>query len=578
MNRVWACLVGLLWTLMAAGTSAEVILNEPSISSGDQQGFAVALSADGTRALVGAPGATVNGASQAGKAFLYVLSHGVWTRTQEFDDPSPVSGDRFGSAVAISADGSTLIIGAPDAAASGQAAAGRAFVFAAVSGGWGRHELSEPGAGVNDAFGTAVALTGNGGTAVVGAPAAARAGKAFVFTLDHGVAGSAPAELDDPGVEAGGNDHFGNAVAIAANGDDILVGAPVVGDGVPSGKAWLFVTGKGNAAQARVSSIFSAFKNHTSLLQAAKAGNSGPWSVGHEFDNPVSDKPGYFGSSLALSADGGTVLIGAYGEYSSTNNTNQGDGIGAAYLYTQSSGWGAPQIFTDAAAARLEGFGNSVALAGDGTTLAIGAQNAGVNNADAAGKVFVYRLSGGAWNPLHTFNNPKAVDGDNFGSAVALSAEGATLLAGAMNVAVAGRGSAGLAYVFPPVITLAVSIEATPTQPIIGSQFTYHLRVRNTDSVVTATRVQFSDTLSSGTRLVSVMPASCVSRAQTVSCELGSLAPGAASSITITVLAPQQPGEITDQAAAGADQTDPHSSRNRASLTTRINPPPKPGI
>ena len=578
MNRVLACLIGLIWALVVASTSAQVILGEPSISSGDQQGFAVALSADGTRALVGAPGATVNGTSQAGKAFMYVLSHGVWHRTQEFDDPTPVSGDRFGSAVAISADGSTLIIGAPGAAASGQAAAGRVFVFAAANGGWGRHELSEPDAGTNDAFGTAVALTGNGGTAVVGAPAAARAGKAFVFTLNNGMAGGAPAELEDPAVEAGGNDHFGNAVAIAANGNGILVGAPVAGNGVPSGKAWLFVTGKGNAAQARVSSLFSAFKNHTSLLQAAKPGNSGPWSVGHEFDNPVSDMPGYFGSSLALSADGGTVLIGAYGEYSSTNNTNQGDGVGAAYLYTHSSGWGTPQVFTDAAAPRLEGFGNSVTLAGNGTTLAIGAQNAGVNTADAAGKVFVYRLTGGAWNPLHNFNNPKPVDGDNFGSAVALSVEGATLLAGAMNVAVAGRGGAGLAYVFPPVITLAVSIEATPAQPIIGSQFTYHLSVRNTDSTVTATHVQFSDTLPSGTRLVSVMPASCVSHLQSISCALGSLAPGVASSITITVLAPQQPGEITDQAAAKADQTDPHSLRNRASLTTRINPPPKPGI
>ena len=578
MNRVLACLAGLLWTLMAASTSAEVILNEPSISSGDQQGFAVALSADGTLALVGAPGATVNGTSQAGKAFLYVLSHGEWHRTQEFDDPTPVSGDRFGSAVAISVDGGTLIIGAPGAAASGQAAAGLAFVFAAVSGSWAMHELPEPDAGSNDAFGTAVAISGNGSIAVVGAPAAAHSGKAFVFTLNAGVANGAPAELDDPAVEAGGNDHFGNAVAIAANGGSILVGAPVIGDGVPSGKAWLFVTGKGNAAQARVSSIFSAFKNNTSLLQAAKGGNSGPWSVGHEFDNPVSDKPGYFGSSLALSADGGTVLIGAYGEYSSTNNTNQGDGVGAAYLYTQSSSWGAPQIFTDTAAVRLEGFGNSVALAGNGTTLAIGAQNAGVNTADAAGKVFVYRLAGGVWNPLHTFSDPRPVDGDNFGSAVALSAEGATLLAGAMNVAVAGRGSAGLAYVFPPVITLAVSIEATPAQPIIGSQFTYHLSVRNTDSLVTATHVQFSDTLPSGIRLVSIMPASCVSRAPIIRCELGSLAPGAASSITITVLAPQTPGTITDQAAAKADQTDPHSLRNRASLTTRITPPPKPGI
>jgi len=562
--------------LLSISTSAEVILNEPSVNSGDQQGFVVALSADGTHALVGAPGATVNGINQAGKAFMYVLSHGQWQRTQEFDDPTPVSGDRFGSAVAMSTYASMLIIGAPGASASGQAGAGRVFVFTAAGGSWSMHELSEPNAGADDAFGTAVAISGNGSIAVVGAPAAAHSGKAFVFTLNAGVAGGAPAELDAP-AEAGGNYHFGNAVAIAANGSSILVGAPGIGDGVPSGKAWLFVTGKGNAAQARVSSLFNAFKNNTSLLEAAKGGNSGSWSVGHEFDNLVSDKPGYFGGSLAISADGSTVLIGAYGEYSRTDSSNQGDGIGAAYLYTQTSGWVTPQNFTDAAAARLEGFGNSVALAGNGTTLAIGAENAGVNTADAAGKVFVYRLSGSGWNPLHTFSDPRPADGNNFGSAVALSSEGATLLVGAMNVAVAGRGSAGLAYVFPPVIELAVSIQAAPEQPLVGSQFSYHISVRNTDSRVTATHVQFSDTLPSVTSWVSVTPASCVRQAQTVSCELGSLKPGASSAITITVMAPQQPGVISDQAAAKADQTDPHSPRNRASLSTSITPPPKPG-
>lgn len=36
-------------------------------------------------------------------------------------------------------------------------------------------------------------------------------------------------------------------------------------------------------------------------------------------------------------------------------------------------------------------------------------------------------------------------------------------------------------------------------------------------------------------------------------------------------------GEINDHVAAKADQTDPRSPRNRASLTTKVIPPPKPG-
>src|SRR5579863_2157573 len=189
--------VVLLGIAAASAVSAAMTLPEATVNSGDQQGFAVALSADGTIALVGAPGATVNGQSLAGKAFLYVLSQHVWTRTHEFDDPAGAGGDQFGSAVALSADGSIALLGAPAIAANnGGGAAGQVYAFTNAHGAWSTHPLPEPGPAAVDAYGSAVAISADGSLAVAGAPASNNnIGKAYVFRLNGGAPAGAGQEM-----------------------------------------------------------------------------------------------------------------------------------------------------------------------------------------------------------------------------------------------------------------------------------------------------------------------------------------------------------------------------------------------
>lgn len=527
-------LVALLGVTAALAASAAVPLREAAVNSGDQQGFSVALSADGTVALVGAPGATVSGQGLAGKAYLYVLSQHVWTRTHEFDDPAGAGGDQFGSAVALSADGSIALIGAPATAANnGNGGAGQVYVFVAAHGAWTVHPLPEPGAAATDAYGSAVAMSADGSLAVAGVPAFNNnVGKAYVFKVAGGAPTSAGLELDDP-TPGAGNEHFGAAVAIAARGNAILIGAPVGGNAEPSGKAYLF-TGQGRN-----------------------------WTSSHEFDNPVADLPGNFGASVALSQDAGTVLIGTPGAYASPDNNGQGDGVGATYVFTLSgASWGGPILLNDPSAVRLESFGAGVALSADGGTALVGAVNA-----PDSGALFLFKHTGGNWTQVRRIADPDHADAAAFGDAVALSSDGATLLAGAMNTGVAGQGGAGLAFVLPPVIELAVSIKSDPP---VGTTFRVHVNLTNADAVVTATHALLRVSLKPGVAYDLPSDPACAHSETEISCRWPVLAPGASKQIAFGVTLNTQVKSLTTKVTAEADQTAPDDPHGHADITTTL--------
>ncbi len=116
-------------------------------------------------------------------------------------------------------------------------------------------------------------------------------------------------------------------------------------------------------------------------------------------------------------------------------------------------------------------FGRSVALSGDGNTLAVGARNEesaaiGVNGDQAdnsevrAGAVYVFtRESGGVWTQQAYVKASNTDGGDQFGRRVALSDDGNTLAVGAVQESSAATGvngdqadnsavSAGAVYMF----------------------------------------------------------------------------------------------------------------------------------
>jgi hypothetical protein len=141
-----------------------------------EQGYALALSADGNTAIVG--GNSVG----TGAAWVYTRSNGVWTQ----------QGDKLGQgpAVALSADGNTAIVGD----GGDNNGVGAAWVYTRSNGVWTQQgdklvgtgwvgSIATPGA----LQGLSVALSSDGNTAILGGPADdAYVGAAWVFTRSNG--------------------------------------------------------------------------------------------------------------------------------------------------------------------------------------------------------------------------------------------------------------------------------------------------------------------------------------------------------------------------------------------------------
>ncbi|RZJ25019.1 MAG: hypothetical protein EOO54_07625 [Haliea sp.] len=166
----------------------------------------------------------------------------------------------------------------------------------------------------------------------------------------------------------------------------------------------------------------------------ARAGAS--WSQQEYLKGANTQGGAIFGRSLALSADGATLAVGAPWE------DGVGGDEGAVHVLSRSGTTWAHQAHVKASNAQAaDSFGWNLALSGDGTTLAVGAwgedSNAtGVagdqaNNASGdSGAVYVFVRSGLAWPQQAYMKASNTGAGDHFGHGVALSEDGNTLAVG----------------------------------------------------------------------------------------------------------------------------------------------------
>ncbi len=191
-------------------------------------------------------------------------------------------------------------------------------------------------------------------------------------------------------------------------------------------------------------------------------------------------KDDQFGYTVALSADGNTMAVGTTAEDSAAKgiNGNQADhfalNAGAVYVFNRSGGNWVQQAYVKASNAKAsDQFGASLALSGDGNTLAVGATGesssaTGINGNQAdtsmagAGAVYIFTRSGATWSQqayVKASNAGEKEDGDQFGYSIAISLDGNTLATGAITEKSAATGingdqsnkaadGAGAVYVF----------------------------------------------------------------------------------------------------------------------------------
>ncbi|MGC9194507.1 MAG: hypothetical protein ACP5IL_03525 [Syntrophobacteraceae bacterium] len=164
-------------------------------------------------------------------------------------------------------------------------------------------------------------------------------------------------------------------------------------------------------------------------------------------DGQAQDKLGY---ALAVSADGKTVAAGAY-----TATIGSHTAQGAVYIFQkQASGWvnGTQTAkLTASDGASTDSLGISVAISADGKTVVAGALNAQIGTHYAQGAVYVFQKPASGWVNGTQTAKLTALNGaatDNLGNSVAISQDATTIAAGAYHALVGNNSSQGAVYVF----------------------------------------------------------------------------------------------------------------------------------
>jgi len=242
--------------------SQQAYVKSSNIDAGDLFGYAVALSRDGNILAVGAfdeDGSTrqINGpddnrATGSGAAYVFTRTGGLWSQ-QAYIKPSNLeTQDAFGVDVALSDDGSTLLVGSldEDCAATGvnppgcdndwrdDLSMGAAYVFVRSGSTWSQQAfLKSSNIGPNDTFGERLSLSGDGNVAAISASvedgsakgidgksddAAIDAGAVYLFTRD-GTTWRQQAYIKGSNTEA--FDQFGGSVSLDRSGRLLAVGA-----------------------------------------------------------------------------------------------------------------------------------------------------------------------------------------------------------------------------------------------------------------------------------------------------------------------------------------------------------------
>jgi hypothetical protein len=414
----------------------------------DYFGHAVAVSADGAIGIVSAWGR----GRGTGTVYAFSQSGGIWTQQQRLNPSDPITGDQFGSSVAVSSDGTTAVVGAESKASS----AGAVYVFTRSGSVWTQQQkltASDSAAGIR--LGSSAGLSADGNTLITGARGnGVGAGAAYVFTRSGSV-WSQQQKLTASDAAAG--DYFGSAVAMSGDGATAVAGAPA--KALSTGAVYVFT---------RSGSVWS---QEQKLTASDGAGGDS------------------FGTSVATSSDGSTALVGASGKAGYT---------GAAYAFTRSGVvWTQQAKLTASNGVAADAFGGHVALSSNGSVAFVSASG----KLDNTGAIYQFTRSGSVWTQATETTSTDAADGDTVGSSISTTGTGGVAFVGADG----DDKYTGAAYVFVADVGPIISSFA-PNAGKVGASVTLTGERFTGATAVTFNGAAASFTVDTDTQITATVP------------------------------------------------------------------------
>lgn len=299
---------------------------------------------------------------------------------------------KWGSAVAMSEDGSTIAIGAHEEPNGYRY--GYIYVYTRSGDTWSLQSTIQPDNSINARNGNAVSLSGDGNTLVIGkAFDNNETGKVRIWTRS-GSSWSEATTITASNTSSG--DYFGAAVSINKNGNTIAVASPNEDTTASNSGAIYIFTGSG-----------SSWSQQALLKANSVAANNQLGGFYTGFDKTVE-----------LSSDGNTLIAGE-------ENGTSGGGFGDALIFTRSgSSWSYQTTLNGSDQASGDKFAHSVSISGDGNTAAVGANEE--NSGDGA--VYVFTRSGSSWSQQAKISQGNA--NGKFGRHVDLTEDGNGLVIG----------------------------------------------------------------------------------------------------------------------------------------------------
>jgi hypothetical protein len=322
---------------------------------------------------------------------------------------SPAVNAYYGYAIDISADGNTALVGAYGK----NSQVGEVYIYTRSGLIWTEQQrITAPG-GLQDTFGFSVSLSPDGNIAVVGATSldsgtTTSNGAVYVFTRSAGVWTQQQKLTASDATNSAG---LGYSVDISSDGLTILAGAEY--ENSATGSAYLYKY------------------------------ESGEWVEQRKFTASDAATGDRYGTSVSLSEDGNTAIIGAWLENTSPNSDN-----GAAYVYTLSGTTWTEQKLLSPDISSNDSFGASVSISADGLTAIVGSSSEGYSESSGGGAAYIYTISGSTWTYQAKLTASDNALSDFFGQAVAISADGNTALVGANAEDTSPNTNNGAAYVF----------------------------------------------------------------------------------------------------------------------------------